>query len=185
MIIDRLIKMHHYVFCKAEKDDTFAEKTIKLLINHVWKLHKLSKIIIFDRDSQFIFLVWKKMCQTLKINVKLSIAFHFETNKQSEIVNQKMKRYLRNYCNYQQDNWFEWLSMIEFAFNVVISVSTELFVFIINYEFESRMSFDLSTKNSQRSAKKRILNRRDSNIINKMKNIWNFIKKKLTNAQDA
>jgi hypothetical protein len=35
MIIDRLIKMHHYVLCTAEEDETFAEKTIKLLINHV------------------------------------------------------------------------------------------------------------------------------------------------------
>ncbi len=35
MIINRLIKMHHYVFCTAEEDDTFAEKTAKLLINNV------------------------------------------------------------------------------------------------------------------------------------------------------
>jgi hypothetical protein len=35
MIIDRLIKMHHYVFCTTDKDDTFAEETIKLLINNV------------------------------------------------------------------------------------------------------------------------------------------------------
>jgi hypothetical protein len=125
MIINRLIKMHHYVLCTTEEDETFAEKTIKLLINHVWKLHELSSTIISDRESQFISFVWKTICRILKINVKLSTAFHFEIDDQSEIVNQKMKRYLRNYCNYQQDDWFEWLSMIEFAFNAVISVSTE------------------------------------------------------------
>jgi hypothetical protein len=74
--------------------------------------------------------------------------------------------------------------MIEFAFNAVISVSTELFVFMTNYEFESRMFFDSSLKDSQRSIKERILTRKDSNIINKMKNIWDFIKKKLANAQN-
>ncbi len=128
IMINKFIKMHHYVFCKAEKNDTCAEKITKLLFNHVWKLHKLSNIIIFDRDSPFIFLIWKKMCQTLKINIKLSIAFHLETNEQSEIVNQRIKSYLRSYCHYQQDNQFEWLLMIKFAFNVVISVSTKLFV---------------------------------------------------------
>jgi hypothetical protein len=28
MIINRLTKMHHYVFCVAEKDETTTEKTI-------------------------------------------------------------------------------------------------------------------------------------------------------------
>jgi hypothetical protein len=99
MMINRLIKMYHYVFCTAKEDETFAEKTIKLLINHVWKLHKLSSIIISDRELQFISLIRKTVCKTLKIDVKLSIAFHSETDDQSEIANQKMKRYLRNYCN--------------------------------------------------------------------------------------
>jgi hypothetical protein len=184
MIINRLTKMHHYISCTTTEEDTNAEKIVRLLINHVWKLHELSSTIISNRDSQFISLMWKTVCQILKINVKLSTAFHFEIDDQSEIVNQKMKRYLRNYCNYQQNDWFEWLLMIEFAFNAVIFVSTELFVFMTNYEFESRMFFDSSLKDNQKSIRERILTRKDSNIINKMKNIWDFIKKKLTNAQN-
>jgi hypothetical protein len=105
MIINRLIKMHHYVSCTAEENETFAEKTAKLLINHVWKLHELSSTIMSNRESQFISLVWKNVCETLKINVKLSTTFHSKTDDQSEIANQKMKRYLRNYCTYQQDDW--------------------------------------------------------------------------------
>jgi hypothetical protein len=186
MIINRLIKMHHYVFCTIKEDDTFAEKTIKLLINNVWKLHELSSIIMSNRNSQFVLFVWKTVCKMLKIDVKLFTAFHSETNDQSEIVNQKMKRYLRNYCNYQQNDWFEWLSMIEFAFNAAISAFTELFAFIINYEFESRMSFDSSNiENVDRlSAKERILTQKAKTIFDKMKNIWDFIKKRLTQTQD-
>jgi predicted metal-dependent hydrolase len=187
MIIDRLIKMHHYVLCTAEENETSAEKTAKLLINHVWKLHELSSIIISDRESQFISFVWKTICQILKIDVKLSTAFHSKIDDQSEIVNQKMKRYLRNYCNYQQDDWFEWLSMIEFAFNAVIFVSTELFAFMTNYEFESRMSFDFSNANDSQkrlSIKKRVLTQKAIIIAKKMRNIWDFIKKKLTHTQN-
>jgi hypothetical protein len=101
MIINRLIKIHHYVFCTAKEDDTSAEETTKLLIIHVWKLHELSSTIVFDRDSQFVSFVWKIVCKTLKIDVKLSIGFYSETDDQSEIANQEMKRYLRSYCNYQ------------------------------------------------------------------------------------
>jgi hypothetical protein len=171
MMIDRLIKMHHYVSCKTEKDDTFAEKTTKSLINHVWKLHELSNIIISDDDLHFVSLIWQDVCKTLKIDVKLSIAFHFETDEQSEIVNQKIKRYLRSYCYYQQNDWFEWLLMIEFALNATTSTSTEFFVFMINYEFESRISFDSFAKNDQLFVKKRILTQKAANITDKMKNI--------------
>jgi hypothetical protein len=148
MIVDRLTKMHHYISCVAEKDETTAEKTTRLLINYVWKLHELSSIIISNRESQFKFSIWKIVCQILKINVKLFTVFHSKIDDQSEIVNQEMKRYLRNYCNYQQDNWSEWLFMTEFVSNVATSASTELFVFMTNYDFELRMSFDSSDLNN-------------------------------------
>jgi hypothetical protein len=107
MIINRLTKMHHYISCIAAKKRINAKKIARLLINHVWKLHELSSTIVSNRESQFISLVWKTICRTFKINVKLSIAFHSKIDDQSEIANQKMKRYLRNYCNYQQNAWFD------------------------------------------------------------------------------
>jgi hypothetical protein len=74
--------------------------------------------------------------------------------------------------------------MTQFAFNVVIFVLIELFVFMTNYEFESRMFFDSFTKINDESARKRILTRKTSNIVSKIKDIWNFIKEKLANAQE-
>ncbi len=185
MIVDRLTKMHHYVPCVVEKEETSVEETARLLINQVWKLHELSSTIVSDRDSQFVSLVWKAICQRLKIDVKLSTAFHSETDDQSEIANQEMKRYLRSYCNYQQNDWFEWLFIAEFASNAVTSAFTELSAFMTNYEFEPRMSFDSSNINSsdRLSARERILTQKADTIIDKMKNIWEFIKKKLVNAQ--
>ncbi len=98
IIINKLIKMRYYIL--HTKKNIFVEKTTHLLINHVWKLHDLSDIIMFDKEFQFISLIWKSLCQALRIIIKLSIAFYFETNNQSEIINQKIKRYLRNYYNY-------------------------------------------------------------------------------------
>jgi uncharacterized ubiquitin-like protein YukD len=189
MIINRLTKMHHYIFCVAEEDEITVEKTTRLLINHVWKLHELSSTIVSNRDSQFVSLLWKTVCKTLKIDVKLSTAFHFETNDQSEIANQEMKRYLRNYCNYQQNDWSEWLFMIEFVSNAITSTFIELFAFMINYEFESRMSFDFFDSDvniiDRLSIKKRVLIQKANTIAEKMKNIWDFLKTKLTNTQDT
>jgi hypothetical protein len=35
MMIDRLTKIHHYIFCTTTEEDTNAEKIARLLINHV------------------------------------------------------------------------------------------------------------------------------------------------------
>jgi hypothetical protein len=94
-----------------------------------------------------------------------------------------MKRYLRNYCNYQQNDWSKWLSMIEFVSNVITSAFTELFIFLINYEFESKMSFD--SIDIENTIKKRILIKKTFDITKKMKNIWKFIKEKLINVQKS
>jgi hypothetical protein len=101
MIIDRLSKMHYYIFCTIDENETTIEKTIKLFIQHVWKLHELFITMISDRESQFISLVWDTICKMFKIKTKLFTAFHSKTDEQSEIFNQKMKRYLRVYVNHQ------------------------------------------------------------------------------------
>ncbi len=59
-------------------------------------------------------------------------------------MNQNMKRYLRSYCSYMQDDWFAWLSMTEFVNNNAISSSIEQSTFFLNKNFHSHMSFNLN-----------------------------------------
>jgi hypothetical protein len=174
--------MHHYIACITDENETTTKKTAKLLIQHVWKLHELFITMIFDRDSQFISLIWDTICKMLKIKAKLFVAFHSETNEQSEIFNQKMKRYLRVYVNHQQDDWVDWLFMIEYAFNVFISIITQIISFLVNYDFESRMSFD-SVQFEENTVRERIHRFKDRNIVFTMKNIWKFAKKHMKKSQ--
>ena len=181
MIVDRFSKMRHYVACRAEKKSISTEKTAKLLIQNVWKLHELSKTIISDRGSQFVFLIWQTLCKILSIKVKLSTAFHPETDDQSEICNQKMKRYLRAYVNYQQDDWSNWLFMTKYVSNATDSATIKLSSFFVNYEFQLRMSFEsIEIKNT---TKKRILKQKTTNIHIDMKKIWSFAQKNLDQSQ--
>jgi hypothetical protein len=184
MIINRLSKMHHYISCTTNENETTTEKTAKLLIQHVWKLHELLITMIFDRDSQFIFLVWDIICKMLKIKAKLFIAFHSKTNEQSEIFNQEMKRYLRAYVNHQQNDWTNWLFMTKYAFNAFISIIIQMFSFLANYEFESRMSFD-QMKFDENTAKDQVNKFREKEIIFIMKNIWKFAKKHMKKSQQS
>jgi hypothetical protein len=184
MIINRLSKMHHYIFCTTNENETTTEKTTKLFIQHVWKLHELLITMIFDRDSQFIFLIWDIICKMLKIKAKLFIAFHSKTNEQNEIFNQKMKRYLRVYVNHQQNDWTNWLFMTKYAFNAFISIIIQMSSFLANYEFESRMNFD-QMKFDENIAKNRVNKFRKKEIVFIMKNIWKFAKKHMKKSQQS
>jgi hypothetical protein len=170
MIINRLSKMHHYILCTIDENETTIEKTIKLFIQHVWKLHELFITMIFDKRSQFISLVWNIVCKMLKIKAKLFTAFHSKTNEQSEIFNRKMKRYLRVYVNHQQNDWINWLFMTKYAFNAFISAITQMFSFLANYEFESRMNFD-HVDFDENTIKERVNRFKEKEIFFNMKNI--------------
>jgi hypothetical protein len=52
VIIDRLTKMKHFIYCKKTYN---SEKIAHLYVKYIWKLHNLPKTIIFDRGFQFVF----------------------------------------------------------------------------------------------------------------------------------
>jgi hypothetical protein len=95
-----------------------------------------------------------------------------------------MKKYLRAYVNHQQDDWIDWLFMIEYAFNVFISIITQITSFLANYDFESRMSFDF-VQFEENTAKEQIHRFKNKNIVFTMKNIWKFAKKHMKKNQQS
>jgi len=140
-----LSKKQHYISCWSDDKETFAEQTVKLLLIWVFRTHELSRSIVFNRDSQFILIVWKSLCLRLNIKMKLFTDYHLQINDQTERANQNVKWYLRSYCSYMQDNWFFWLFMIEFVNNNAISSLIEQSTFFLNKNFHSHMSFDLNS----------------------------------------
>jgi len=48
---------------------------------------------------------------------QLLMAYHSQTDGQTERINQEIGMFLRHYINYQQDNWTEWLAAVEFQYN--------------------------------------------------------------------
>jgi hypothetical protein len=72
--------------------------------------------------------------------------------------------------------------MTEYAFNAIVFVSTDISAFMINYDFESRMSFDFIE--SFESTRERILKARNVNMTKKMQKIMKFIKRKLVITQE-
>ena len=113
-----------------------------MLLQWIYQIHDLSSFIVFNRDSQFIFILWKFLCKWLSISLWLFIIYHFQINNQSEWINQNIKQYLQFFCLYMQNDWSKWLFMIEFINNNILSLIIFLSLFFMNKNFHSHISFD-------------------------------------------
>jgi len=139
IMIDWLIKMRHFI---STHITAIAETVVNLYVNHIYCLHEFSDIIVSDWESQFITLFWKLLCWRLSIFWLLLTAFHSEINEQTEISNASMKAYLCTYTAYQQNNWFKWLGLAEFAVNNTVSEIIQCSLFYINYRYNFCMRFE-------------------------------------------
>jgi len=68
----------------------------------------------------------------LGIDMKLSMAYHLQTDGQTERINQDLEQYLRMFINHQQEQWPDWLVTVEFAYNNKMQTSTKVSLFKAN-----------------------------------------------------
>jgi transposase InsO family protein len=132
VVVDCLTKERHLVPCQTDID---AKELANLFIAHIFRLHGLPLTIISDRGHQFTALLWKQLCWRLGIQPWLSMAFHPQTDSQTEQMNAVMEQYLRAHVNYLQDDWAEWLPLAEFAANTQASETTGSSPFFANKGF--------------------------------------------------
>ncbi len=173
IIICHLIKERHYVFCHWEDNDSSVEKMICIMLWNVYRLHDLLSSIVSDRNFQFISTMWKSLCKRLRITASLFTAYHSEINNQTERVNQDIECELRIYCNYMQNDWAKWISMIKFNDNVNTFSIISMISFYFNKEFHSWMSFDSDTTDYEITCEW-IEARKADNIVIWMKKLLNF-----------
>jgi len=94
-----------------------AKDIANVFLQEVWKLHGLSTGIISDMDAKFSGEFWEFLCKLLGIKRKMSTAYHPQTDGQTERTNQVLEGYLKNFVNYDQDDWYQLLPLAEFAYN--------------------------------------------------------------------
>ncbi len=140
---------------------------------NVYRLHDLSSSIVSNRDSQFISIMWQSLCKWLRITTSLSTAYHSEIDNQSKWANQDIERELRIYCNYMQNDWAKWLSMMKFSENFNIFSIISMISFYFNKEFHSWMSFDSNTTDYE-TTYKRLEARKVDDIVIQMKELLIF-----------
>lgn len=153
-----------------------AQGIARLYRDNVWKLHGLLRKVISDRGPQFASKFMKELNRILGIETALSMAYHPQTNGQTEQVNQDVEQYLRLFVNYCQDDWADWISHAEFTYNNQQHSATSHSPFFLNYGWHPHSSFTIPTMAEVLEA---------SQFAQSMKDIHMHTQQSLTDATTA
>ena len=99
--------------------------------------------VIIDQGTQFILKFMQGLSQLLGIKVTASTAYHSQTDRKTEHVNQEIEQFLRLFVNQRQDDWYEWVSIAEFAYNDRIHASTQSSPFMLDAGQNPQLGFEL------------------------------------------
>jgi hypothetical protein len=116
-----------------------SEGLYRLYLQHVWRLHGTQDKLITDRGPQFASKYAREVNRNMKIETAMSTAYHPQTDGQSERTNQDVETALRAVVNFHQDDWVDWLPVIEFALNNRYKRSLDTTPFYANYGFHPQI----------------------------------------------
>ena len=91
----------------ATTEETSAEGLARLFRDNIWKLHRLLESIMSDRGPQFATEMTKELNRILGIEMRLSMLYHLQTDRQTERINQELEQYLRFFIDHRQKDWPE------------------------------------------------------------------------------
>jgi hypothetical protein len=104
-IVDRFSKYAHFI---ALGHSYTAASVAHAFFDGIVRLHGFSTSIASDRDPVFTGNVWRDLFKMAGVTLRMSMAFHPQTDDQSEVVNKVIAMYLR--C-------VDWLSWAEYCYN--------------------------------------------------------------------
>ena len=94
VVVDCFSKMEILVACKNK---ITVEATAKLFFERVWVNFGIPQTIVSDRESRFLITFWSSLWSLLDTKLTKSIAFHPQTDGQTEVVNRMIVHILRMY----------------------------------------------------------------------------------------
>lgn len=130
VVVDRHTKYTSFIPFNETYD---AVKLGYVFLDKVVRIRGFPQEVISDRDKLFTSSYWKTVTGQLGIKLKLSSAYHPQTDGQTERTNRTLKTYLRHYCTVNQTNWVSLLPIAELANNNLLSRATGTTPFFANY----------------------------------------------------
>jgi hypothetical protein len=174
VVVDRFSKAAHFGMLPTHHT---ASKVADLFAKMVTKLHGMPKSIVSDRDPIFISKFWQQLFQFSGTKLRMSTAYHPQTDGQTEIVNKALQQYLRCFVHNTPKAWGDYLHWAEWHYNTSIHSSTGMTPFEVVYGKKPPSLPQYLTGSTSLEALDSVLTDRDD--------ILQLLKNKLLKAQAA
>ena len=113
-VVDRFSKYAHFI---ALGHPYTAASVARAFFDGIVRLHGFPSSIVSDRDPVFTGNVWRDLFRCAGVKLRMSTAFHPQTDGQSEVVNKVIAMYLRCITGDRPRAWVDWLSWAEYCYN--------------------------------------------------------------------
>jgi hypothetical protein len=141
VVVDRMTKLAHFI---ALSHPYTSHSVAEAFLANIFKLHGPPTSIITDRDRIFTSQLWQEVFKAVKVKLKLSTAYHPQTDGQSERVNQCLESYLRCMVFQEPKKWASWLPMAEWWYNTSYHTALKISPFQALYGYPPPMLSEFS-----------------------------------------
>ena len=111
-----------------------------------------------NRGLEFISCFFHSLGKALDMNLHFTSGYHPEGDGQTEWTNQTLEQYLCIFCNYQQDNWYTLLLLVEFTYNNAPSATTGISPFFANKGYHPNLTIHLECNLASSRAEDLVVN---------------------------
>nr|KYP39590.1 Transposon Ty3-G Gag-Pol polyprotein [Cajanus cajan] len=130
VIVDRLSKYAHFAPLKS---DFNSKRVADVFLHTVVKLHGFPNSIVSDRDKVFTSTFWQHLLKLSGTTLKLSTAYHPQSDGQTEALNKCLEMYLRCFTHEKPKDWIKFLPWAEFWYNTSFHHSAQMSPFKVVY----------------------------------------------------
>jgi hypothetical protein len=182
VFIDRLSKEAVSIPCTKEAT---AKDLAEMFYIHVYRHHNVPESIVSDRGPQFTSTFWDAFCGLIGTKIKLSTAYHPETDGQTEIMNQYIDQRLRPYVNHYQDNWASMLPAMDNAQLTLPHETIGMSPYQLSHGIVPRKSFDWKEPAKPKNARERLSTQEAQKFVQSLRGAYDLVRSNMERAQQA